>query len=93
MAAWALGGDPECVGRYESEQWHRSPKPRRNPGVFRNLEVIGSPAADQRLGESVQISKTPVADGRFALPSGSAILLSTTIGLFQWPEPHCKSAI
>lgn len=41
----------------------------------------------------VQISSTPTVACSLALPSGSAILPSTTIGLFQWPLPHSKLAI
>jgi hypothetical protein len=41
----------------------------------------------------VQISSTPTVACSLAFPSGSAILPSTTIGLFQWPLPHSRLAI
>lgn len=42
------------------------------------------------LGRShlCQMSNTPLVAWSFALPSGSAIRPSATIGLFQWPLPQ-----
>ncbi len=41
---------------------------------------------------SCQMSRTPLVRWLFALPSGSAIIPSTTIGLFQCPLPVARLA-
>src|SRR5580704_17670957 len=41
---------------------------------------------------TLQMSSTPELACLLALPSGSAILPSTTMGLFQCPEPVTRSA-
>jgi hypothetical protein len=47
----------------------------------------------QRPAGRLQISSTPDEACLLALPSGRAILPSTTMGLFQWPPPLSRSAI
>jgi proline racemase len=48
---------------------------------------------DVHLPERTQMSSTPSVRCSLASPSGSAILPSATIGLFQWPAPAASLAI
>src|SRR5947207_12083223 len=54
------------------------------------LEV--KPAVEDRSQGKRQMSSTPLVAWAFEFPSGSAIFPSITIGLFQCPPPHARSA-
>src|SRR5690242_18511049 len=66
---------------------------RRYGAANASCGKVGGPSARrQRVYGNRQMSKTPLVECELALPSGTAIRPSATIGLFQCPPPLARLA-
>src|SRR5205807_10310360 len=90
-SAKGLGGADRPGGPSSGGVAQRGPHP-----LTPSPEGRGGPVGEERRPRSCQgkrqMSSTPLAAWEFEFPSGSAIFPSITIGLFQCPLPHARSA-